>query len=132
MGKPHCKQWQQERSYYKEVLLWPLVAQKQLALMLHERLAVTKSSCRNMLIDVALHRTTVKVILSYKDVLEAEYIAECSTGKNFLSMPILHVSVIRYGWTPRPPVCGHLHTIHHQAQPVLTWWSRTLHACIKL
>ena len=79
-GKPHCKRWQRsERPYYKdssEVLLWPLVAHKQLAVMLHERLAVTKSSCRNMLMDIALHRTTVKVKLSYKDMLEAEHIAE--------------------------------------------------------
>ncbi len=52
------------------------MAQKQLALMLHEKLAVTKSSWRNMLIDIALHRMTVKVKLSYKDVLEAEHIAE--------------------------------------------------------
>ena len=60
MGNPHCKRWQRsERSYYKEVRLWPLVAQKQLGLMLRDRLAVTKSSCGNMLIGTALHRTTV-------------------------------------------------------------------------
>ncbi len=44
--------------------------------MLHERMAVTKSSCRNMLIGTAHHSTTVTVRLSYKDVLEAEYVVE--------------------------------------------------------
>jgi len=69
--KPHCKQWAQaERSYHKEV------AQNEMVLILHERLAVIKSSCRNMLTDIALHRANVKVILSYKDVLEAGTILE--------------------------------------------------------
>lgn len=42
--------------------------------MLHKRLAVTKSNCN--LIDIVLYKATVKVILSFKDVLEAEYTAE--------------------------------------------------------
>lgn len=44
----------------------------------YKRLAVTKSNCRNMhvLIDIVLHKATVKVILSFKYVLEAEYTAE--------------------------------------------------------
>jgi len=92
--KPHCKQWAQaERSYYKEV------AQNEMVLILHERLAVIKSSCRNML-STSQSECQGDIKLQGRAGSRNHF---GNAVQNFLSMPILHVSLIAYSWTPKHP-----------------------------